>query len=167
MEQEKTCRRQDLAVRDTHKGRSVFTKRAFKRNEFIIEFAGDVYTRDQYLQLMTFEDNHFIQIDTNLFQGPSDAPDNCINHSCNPNCGFHYTGRRPLLYSIRDIGEGEEITFDYSTTMDEGFWEMECLCGEKNCRGIIRDFRHLPIPLQKKYRLLGIVPDFILKTFSR
>lgn len=167
MEQRIPYNKKDLVVRVTHKGQSVFANRTFRKNEFIIEFVGEIFTVDQYIQSVTPQNNHFLQIDTNLFQGPSDTPDNYINHSCNPNCGFRYQGIRPLLYSIRDIDKGEEITFDYSTTMDESFWEMECLCGDENCRGTIRDFRHLPISLQNKYYSLEIVPDFILQNMPR
>ncbi|MEI7684009.1 MAG: SET domain-containing protein [Planctomycetota bacterium] len=34
--------------------------------------------------------------------------DDCGNHSCNPNAGF-ITGE-PILYALRDIDVGEEIT---------------------------------------------------------
>lgn len=39
-----------------------------------------------------------------------------FNHSCNPNSFIK--GKNELV-ALRDIKKGEEITFDYSTTMDD------------------------------------------------
>ena len=57
---------------------------------------------------------------------------------------------------------GEEIRFDYSTTMLERAWELNCACGSPRCRGLIQDFDLLPIALQTFYLRLGIVQNFIV-----
>jgi hypothetical protein len=67
------------------------------------------------------------------------------------------------LIAIRDISPGEQITFDYSTTMDEDDFEFDCLCGSPKCRGRIRDFKHLPADLRHQYIKLRIVPEYNLK----
>lgn len=64
--------------------------------------------------------------------------------------------------AIKDIEKGEEITWDYSTTMDEDIWEMDCNCGSKKCRKRIRDFKYLPKEIKERYVKLGIVPDYNL-----
>jgi len=51
--------------------------------------------------------------------------------------------------------------------MAEDYWEMDCRCGAKNCRGKIRDFKYLPRDLQERYINLGIVPDFVLRHSGR
>jgi hypothetical protein len=38
---------------------------------------------------------------------------------------------------------------------------MRCLCGAANCRGLIGNFSSLPPELQRRYRALGIVGDFV------
>lgn len=55
---------------------------------------------------------------------------------------------------MRDIKAGEEITFDYvmCVTENKPFWKMKCLCGSKNCRGIIKDSDWKIKELQKKYK---------------
>jgi len=63
----------------------------------------------------------------------------------------------------RDIFKGQEITWDYSTTMDEDDWELDCVCANALCRGKVRDFKYLPNELKSKYTHLGIVPDYNLK----
>lgn len=80
------------------------------------------------------------------------------NHSCDPNAGIK-AGRS--LVAIRDIPAGKEIRFDYSTTMDEGFWTMPCRCGHPACRGVVTDFVDLPLSVQRRYLDLGIVQEFI------
>ena len=57
----------------------------------------------------------------------------------------------------------EEIFYDYSTTMDEDSWTLQCKCGSQNCRKIVKDFKFLPQELQKKYLELNIVQNFIKK----
>jgi hypothetical protein len=64
------------------------------------------------------------------------------------------------LVALRDIEAGEEVTWDYSTTMFEDDWEIECLCGAYNCRGRIREFRYLPDDIKRKYISFGIVPEY-------
>ncbi|MCX7677944.1 MAG: SET domain-containing protein-lysine N-methyltransferase [Spirochaetes bacterium] len=152
-----------LTLKITDKGKSVFANRNFEPNAFIIEFRGKIYTMEEYKKRLNPKNNHYLQISENLFLGPTRTPDNYINHSCNPNAGIKIFGNSVLLFAIKHIHKGEEITFDYSTTMAEDYWEMDCRCGSKNCRGKIRDFKHLPSALQEKYIRLGIVPDFVLR----
>ena len=86
------------------------------------------------------------------------SPESYMNHSCDPNC---YVIMKTIaindIYALRDIKEGEELTFDSTaTSVDQfdgkGFWEMECKCGSSNCRGIVHgDFFKMPKSWQKKF----------------
>lgn len=71
------------------------------------------------------------------------------------------------VFANKNFKAGEEITWDYSTTMDEDKWEMDCVCQSKNCRKRIKDFKYLPKEIQQKYIKLGIVPDYILENLKR
>lgn len=55
------------------------------------------------------------------------------NHSCNPNT--IYKGLNVI--ALRDISKGEELTFDYSSLLDEHMEPFQCQCGSSNCRGLI------------------------------
>lgn len=79
-----------------------------------------------------------------------------VNHSCNPSCAVQW---HLDLIALRDIYQGEEITFDYGTVIwgidikkydvwalrKQGIinsqWEViiisECKCGSENCREYI------------------------------
>lgn len=151
-----------LTMKVTNKGKSIFANRNFDVHSFIIEFRGKLYSKEEYKLRLNPCNNHFLQVDDNLFLGPTRTPDNYINHSCCPNSGIRIVGNSVLLFAVKNIRKGEEITFDYSTTMAEDFWEMECRCGAKNCRRSIRDFKYLPRELQERYIALGIVPDFVI-----
>jgi SET domain-containing protein len=152
-----------LAIRDTGKGKAVFAARDIRRGEYVCEFTGPSYTREEYLSLHDPGNNHYLQVDDDLFMGPSGNADDLINHSCNPNGGLVCADGRIRFRAIRDIARGEELTFDYSTTMDEDGWEMNCLCGDPGCRGVVRDFKHLPPAVQGRYLALGVVLPYIAR----
>lgn len=155
-----TC---DLLIRNTGKGKAVFAGRDIKAGEFICEFTGPLCSMEEYLKLHDPANNHYLQIDDDRFMGPSGSADDLINHSCNPNGGLVYRDGAVKYIAIRDIREGEELSFDYSTTMDEDGWEMDCLCGDPACRKKVRDFKHLPAEIQEKYIKLGVVMPYIVK----
>lgn len=78
-----------------------------------------------------------------------------FNHSCDPNAGLKRTN---TLFALKKIRVGEEITYDYSTNVDESFI---CKCGSRNCRKVIVDFFGLPASLQRRYIQRGAVQNFI------
>lgn len=146
-------------------GKSVFANKNFKKGEKIIEFKGKLFTSEQVPTPYNEVEDHYVQIDKDLYMGPSGGLDDFFNHSCNPNSGLKVRSKRVILIAIKDIKKGEEITWDYSTTMmdDVDNWEMDCMCKSKNCRKRIRDFKYLPKKIQQKYIKLGIVPRYILE----
>ncbi|MCX5812827.1 MAG: SET domain-containing protein-lysine N-methyltransferase [Proteobacteria bacterium] len=157
----------DLILKDAKHGKGVFAGRKFKAGEMIIEFKGNFMTYEEQADLCLVEDR-YVQVGHNLFMGPSGDIDDYINHSCNPNAALIIPAGDAVrggvaLIALREINEDEEITFDYSTTMDEDDWEMDCGCGSEKCRKRIRDFKYLPEDTQEKYIRLGIVPDYIMK----
>ena len=73
-----------------------------------------------------------------------------INHSCDPNCWVDVIDKRIWIISLRDIREGEELTFDYG--FDVEHWkEHPCRCGCSNCVGYIVSQEQWP-KLKKKVR---------------
>lgn len=96
-----------------------------------------------------------------------DKPYIYFYHSCNPNAGIR---RKNKLVAMRNIRSGEEIFYDYSTTMwDNDYarkqypWTMMCFCSSKKCRKIVKDFPFLPKNAQQKYIKSGFVSEFITK----
>jgi hypothetical protein len=108
-------------------------------------------------------EDYYLQVGDNLFLGPSGEIDDYINHSCDPNSGVVIEGKTSKLIAIETIECGEEIRFDYSTTMYRPVLVMKCWCGSHNCREKVVDFIYLPEEVQAKYIALGVVPQYITR----
>jgi hypothetical protein len=64
-----------------------------------------------------------------------------FSHSCNPTCEVRVVslyGKLSLsMTTLRDLEQGEELTFDYNAVTESlnEYRFAVCLCGQKNCRG--------------------------------
>ncbi|HLC72448.1 MAG TPA: SET domain-containing protein-lysine N-methyltransferase [Candidatus Nanoarchaeia archaeon] len=146
-------------VREGKEGLSILASKTIEPGEDILIFSGDMISFSQAVA----KGRHMgdpLQLAENIYIDVQD-PARCVNHSCDPNCGIMH-GK--TLVAIKTIQPGEQLSFDYSTTMDEDFWEMECSCKSSNCRGIIKDFKYLPVDLQQYYLRLNVVPQFIVES---
>jgi hypothetical protein len=70
------------------------------------------------------------------------------------------------LLALRDIPAGEELCFDYSTTVPPGWisadWSMECRCGSAMCRKVLGDVLTLPAMRLEFYQQAGALTDHVL-----
>lgn len=137
-------------------GRGLFATRAFHPDDLILVLNGPPYGRDDPI--------HATEVGANLLQTGRRSyillgePGVFANHSCEPNAGIR--GNRRLV-AIRPIMPGDEIRFDYSTTMDENYWTMPCRCDSPGCRGKVEDFHCLPLAVRRRYLDLNVVQGFI------
>jgi len=126
-------------------GRGVFAHAQILAGETILTFSGPLLKRAEVR-----EGDYHLQVGADLYLGASGAADDFVNHSCEPNAGFRGS---LVLVARRDIGVGEEITWDYSTAIDEeDFPGFACSCGVAACRGAVRSFRHLDADTQVRLR---------------
>jgi len=124
-------------------GRGVFARQRIAAGEAILLFGGP-HRRRADLQ----PDEYHLQISDDLYLGASGEADDYVNHSCEPNAGFR---DGLLLVARRDIDVDEEITWDYSTAIDEAdFAGFACGCGAAGCRGRVQSFRHLDAVTQQQ-----------------
>jgi hypothetical protein len=105
-----------------------------------------------------------VQVGINAWMWSSGGLDDLVNHSCNPNLGLWQTGGETYLLSLRDIGTDEELSFDYSTSMVDEPWSMECMCGDALCRGTIANFLDMPDAVQQRYAERGVLPEHVWAT---
>ncbi len=104
------------------------------------------------------------QIDEELFIKLDRIP-YLFNHSCDPNTGVRDVNQ---LVALRDIAHGEELTYDYSTTVcTHSVWRMACLCGSPHCRHVIQNARSIPQQQRARYRALRVIPAFIERELIR
>jgi hypothetical protein len=157
----------NLKIEQTTKGMGVFTMQDISKGEVVSEWIGQKYSVNDIPHPYQLAHDLYTQVGPLTYLGPSGGIDDMINHSCDPNCGLFFESDKIYCKTIKDINAGEELTWDYSTTMDkEGIngldgWKMECECGSPNCRGIIQGFNTVPKDIQKKYIAMGIVPSYI------
>lgn len=138
------------------KGKGVFATSDFASGATVLEFVGEL------LEVGSIGDlTHCLQIGPTTFLGPSGGIDDFVNHSCAPNTGIQDRGGRIFLFAFDAIKKGDEISFDYSTTQTGGYWHMQCICGTKECRGRIGDFRDLAPNLRQFYVSKNAVLPFV------
>jgi hypothetical protein len=143
-------------------GRGVFAKQSFRPGQPILVLTGPVLDHAEVLALGG-DRAYALQIGPDAYLDTM-PPGRFANHSCDPNAGLV---NDRVLIALRPIEVGEEIRFDYSTTMSKDHWTTECRCGQPTCRRVILDFHHLPPITQNRYLQLGIVQRFIVNEVRR
>jgi SET domain-containing protein len=151
-----------LVVKQGTHARGVFAAEPIPASTWILRFSGPFL---HYAE--TSPETYALQIGPDLYVGASGGPDDFVNHSCVPNAGIRIEGTTTDLFAIRDIAAGEEILFDYSTTLDEHDFVMDCRCGSPSCRRRIGDGRDLPDEVWQRYLMLEILPDYVRKSRGR
>lgn len=145
-----------LYIDKNQHGRVVKAKYDLEKNMLITRICGPTISYAE-TQAMGINEYSSLQVDLNCYIKPS-YPFYLFNHSCSPNCGI--TPEMNFV-TIRNIRAGEELTWDYSTSMLERHWQLSCTCGSPNCRNLITDFDRLPINIQQQYIDMNIVLPFI------
>jgi len=152
----------DLILKDVPgKGRGVFATGNFKSDQFVLEFFGDIRDIDSFSDL-----TYALQVGPKDFMTASGGIDDYVNHSCDPNTGIRSEDGCIILFALRPITSGEEITFDYATTQEGGFWTMGCCCESPSCRLTIGDFSDLPEDRQAFYVARQAVLPYVLDTLQ-
>lgn len=154
-----------LDLKDCKHGKGIFALEDINNGNEVLQFEGPIVDSGALPSPYSAENDYYLQIGDGIFLGPSGGIDDYVNHSCCPNTGVLFDSGDIKLVAISPIPAGSEITFDYSTTMDNFWWEMECYCGLANCRRKIKNFMDLAPEIQAKYIQLGVVPYYILKNF--
>lgn len=131
-------------------GCGVFACETILKGELVSLWGGTILRKEQLDPAMPRFNQRVLQVDEDLYllTVEEKEPNDCFNHSCDPNLGFF--GQVGLI-AMRDIKAGEELTFDYAMSDGSPYDEFECRCGAPNCRGRVtgNDWR-LP-ELWKKY----------------
>ena len=148
-----------LTIGDSKFGKGIFTNVRIAKGAEIFTFTGNPLSFDDAVKLgddqcyaLQVERFKYIMLET---------PFGYVNHSCDPNCGLKDSTK---LIAIKNIDVGEELFYDYSTTMLERHWTMQCDCKSPNCRKIVDDFDKLSIATKEYYLSLNVVPAFIIKS---
>lgn len=143
-------------------GRGCFAKNRIMAGEIICKMTGPTMSLKELLD--KYDESNW----TNPLQIAEDKyidliePYVCFNHSCQPNAALRNKG---ILFALKDIEMNEEICYDYSTSVDDGLWRMDCACLAPNCREIIGDFQTIPHDAKEFYKSKNALTAYILGLF--
>lgn len=132
-----------------------------KKGEIIARIKGKMRFKVNKTTKDTFANPDWVGVAKDQWIDP-DKPYKFLNHSCNPSAGIK---GRVTLIALKNMKEGEEVTIDYSTVEGDPHWQMECICGEKTCRKIIKSVEFMPAEQFKKY--LPYVPSYFKKLYMK
>jgi len=131
------------------KGNSLFANRDFKVGEIVRPLKGVLkHAQDASLYAIQLEEDSFLDTEHRYVE-------DYINHSCDPTTKIDFD--RMGFVCIRDIKNGEEITYNYLTTdYDLLRWNQDfiCNCNSQNCIGRVNGFKFLDTEEQKKLKPL-------------
>ena len=151
-------------VEENHLGKAVFAAAPFAEGDTLLEFTGRRFRVDQIPSLMRGSDDRFVQVTPDHYMGPSGQLDDLVNHSCAPNAGLRFTEDGVFLVAVRAIAAGEEVSWDYSTTLKESNWHMICQCRAPGCRRVIGNFDSLDADRQEFFRARNLVAPYLRRT---
>jgi SET domain-containing protein len=121
-------------------GQGLFAAQDIIKGTRIIAYIGEKITRKESARRLEagnayiFHLNYRYALDGKTLANPA----RYINHSCNPNCEVEKTSGTLWIMALRDIKEGEELSYNYGYTL-EHYKDNPCNCGAKNCCGYILD----------------------------
>lgn len=124
-------------------GRGLYSKRDIDAGEMVIEYAGEVIR-----SVLTDKRERLYEsrgIGCYMFRMDEDEVVDAttrgnaarfINHSCDPNCYSKviaiFGQKHIVIYALRKIYKGEELTYDYKFPKEDV--KIPCSCGARRCR---------------------------------
>ncbi|XP_049955301.1 histone-lysine N-methyltransferase trithorax [Schistocerca serialis cubense] len=124
-------------------GRGLFCLRDIESGEMVIEYAGEVIRStltDKREKLYESKGIgcYMFRIDDQLVVDATMRGNAArfINHSCDPNCYSRVVDilgkKHILIFALRRIPQGEELTYDYKFPFEDV--KIPCTCGSRKCR---------------------------------
>ncbi|XP_071650473.1 histone-lysine N-methyltransferase trithorax isoform X1 [Temnothorax longispinosus] len=124
-------------------GRGLFCLRDIEPGEMVIEYAGEVIRSSLTDKREKYYDSknigcYMFKIDDHLVVDATMKGNAArfINHSCEPNCYSRVVDilgkKHILIFALRRIIQGEELTYDYKFPFED--IKIPCTCGSRKCR---------------------------------
>jgi uncharacterized protein len=119
-------------------GTGGFARADIPRATAVLEYVGRLVSKPESVELCREGNEYIFRLDeeTDLDGNVDWNPARFLNHSCAPNCEAELIDGRIWIVALRDIGAGEEITFDYGYDLED-YWKHPCCCGAGDCAGFI------------------------------
>ncbi|KAH8375891.1 hypothetical protein KR200_006400 [Drosophila serrata] len=124
-------------------GRGLYCTKDIEAGEMVIEYAGELIRSTLTDKRERYYDGrgigcYMFKIDDNLVVDATMRGNAArfINHSCEPNCYSKVVDilghKHIIIFALRRIVQGEELTYDYKFPFEEE--KIPCSCGSKRCR---------------------------------
>uniref|UniRef100_A0A3Q9Y3H5 [histone H3]-lysine(4) N-methyltransferase n=1 Tax=Polyandrocarpa misakiensis TaxID=7723 RepID=A0A3Q9Y3H5_POLMI len=142
----KTSAREAVGVyRSAIHGRGLYCKRDIEAGEMVMEYTGEVIRcfltdrrEDMYekkgIGCYMFRMDDMYVVDATM----TGSGARFINHSCEPSCYSRIVtvdGKKHIIiFALRKILRGEELTYDYKFPIEAEDQKIMCNCGAKTCR---------------------------------
>lgn len=138
-----------------NKGYGLVAREFIKQGEIVSISGGLILTEEQHREIVELKglgdysyyiENGFLICPLN----PEDPSDDWrMNHCCEPNCGVR---GQIVFVALREIGIGEELTFDYAMTETNPEYAVDLHCNKKTCRKKFTGNDWKNPDIQKKYK---------------
>ncbi|KZC07923.1 Histone-lysine N-methyltransferase trithorax [Dufourea novaeangliae] len=140
----KETSKESVGVYHSHiHGRGLFCLRDIEAGEMVIEYAGEVIRASLTDKREKYYDSknigcYMFKIDDHLVVDATMKGNAArfINHSCEPNCYSRVVDilgkKHILIFALRRIIQGEELTYDYKFPFED--IKIPCTCGSRRCR---------------------------------
>jgi len=127
--------------------KAFFAQRVYQPGDLVIEFsARQVLSEPNYLTVHVDVDKHMLLYPEHL---------QYINHSCDPNVFFDTHSMK--IVALKQIAEGNEMTFFYPSTEWHMAQPFTCFCGSSKCLREIRGAAHIPVEILSTYKLTRFI----------
>lgn len=124
-------------------GRGLYCKKDIAKGEMIIEYSGELIRsslcdlREKLYESKGMGCYMFRMDNDDVVDATSNGnAARFINHSCDPNCYSKMitvdTKKHIVIYALREIRSGEELTYDYKFPIEDD--KLACTCGSRRCR---------------------------------
>lgn len=117
-------------------GRGAFAAWTLPAGMPVVEYRGERVSKEESRRRCAAGNPFLFALDdtTDLDGAVVGNPARYLNHSCHPNCEARLREGGIWLVALRDIPEGEELTFNYGYDLTD--WRSHpCRCGAPDCVG--------------------------------
>lgn len=138
--------------RSSRHGRGVFARRDLAAGTPVLTFGGRLVVAEDVADELAA-----MQVGSTLWLVTPDGGttiEDFANHSCAPNVGF--VDGTVTLRALRALRAGEEVCWDYSTSIRAPTWRLRCRCGAEACRGSLTGFDGLAPADRARLRPLAL-----------
>jgi SET domain-containing protein len=119
-------------------GTGGYARRDIPAGTRIVEYVGERIPKEESNRRCEANNEYIFIIDDqwDLDGLQSWNPARFINHSCTPNCEAEWDEDRIFIVALRDIKQGEELSFNYGYDLED-YEDHKCQCRTPKCVGYI------------------------------